>query len=193
MTGACLAALDYCRCILAAHVADSPHECACGGSWRFAADGEFIPVVFPTIGVMTTAVGVTASRDGLTEPQADLAYRFLDGLRATGATELHHGDCVGGDAALADMARDLGYRLIAHPPTAPVLRAHVPSDVVLPATGYLARNRRIVDDTHVLVAFPNTPEEQVRSGTWSTVRYARQVRRRHHVVGPAGDLVEVGR
>jgi hypothetical protein len=42
---------------------------------------------------------------------------------------------------------------------------------LLPEREYLQRNRDIVDATDVLLAAPDGPE-RVRSGTWSTVRYA---------------------
>lgn len=40
--------------------------------------------------------------------------------------------------------------------------------------GYLVRNDRIIFFSDVLFAFPKTPVEQKRSGTWSTVRRARK-------------------
>jgi len=40
-------------------------------------------------------------------------------------------------------------------------------------TPYLSRNRAIVDETEMLIATPAEFTEQQRSGTWSTVRYAR--------------------
>ena len=39
---------------------------------------------------------------------------------------------------------------------------------------YLDRNRDIVDACEVLLATPDGPE-RLRSGTWSTVRYARKI------------------
>lgn len=37
----------------------------------------------------------------------------------------------------------------------------------------LARNRRIVAAVDVLIAAPETDREELRSGTWATIRYAR--------------------
>jgi hypothetical protein len=39
---------------------------------------------------------------------------------------------------------------------------------------YLVRNKDIVIETASLIAAPADPVEQLRSGTWSTVRFARQ-------------------
>jgi hypothetical protein len=40
--------------------------------------------------------------------------------------------------------------------------------------GYMKRNDRLVDGASMLLAFPETPEEQRRSGTWATIRRARK-------------------
>lgn len=40
---------------------------------------------------------------------------------------------------------------------------------------YMARNDRVVaPPTRALLAFPNTPDEEARSGTWATIRRARK-------------------
>lgn len=41
-------------------------------------------------------------------------------------------------------------------------------------SAYLVRDRMIVDGSDVLLAFPRSPVERRRSGTWYTVRYARR-------------------
>lgn len=46
------------------------------------------------------------------------------------------------------------------------------------AESYMARNVRIVADCDVLLAFPYDSGEELRSGTWATVRRARKARRR---------------
>ena len=43
-----------------------------------------------------------------------------------------------------------------------------------PQKPYLERNRNIVDNTTMLVAFPNNNKELLKSGTWSTIRYAKK-------------------
>lgn len=40
--------------------------------------------------------------------------------------------------------------------------------------GYMKRNDAIVEHSDVLVAFPKTDEEELRSGTWATIRRARK-------------------
>jgi hypothetical protein len=40
--------------------------------------------------------------------------------------------------------------------------------------GYMKRNDALIADASTLLAFPATATEQVRSGTWATVRRARK-------------------
>lgn len=40
--------------------------------------------------------------------------------------------------------------------------------------GYMARNDRLVEHSDVLLAFPRSWREELRSGTWATVRRARK-------------------
>jgi hypothetical protein len=93
-----------------------------------------------------------------------------------------HGDCVGGDEefnAIVLDARTRGNKNIGihiFPPTDDKYRAYCGkggSDifVINSPNKYLLRNKHIVDFSDVMIAAPYT-EEVVRSGTWSTVRYA---------------------
>jgi len=50
----------------------------------------------------------------------------------------------------------------------------------------LERNRAIVDETDILLAAPLESEEQLRSGTWATVRYARKQHKTVLVIFPNG-------
>lgn len=120
------------------------------------------------------AVGITASRGGLGAAQVDTLSRLLLMFRQLGAVEFHHGDCVGGDARGATIAREFGYRIIGHPPNDDRLRAHFPSDEVRPALYYHDRNRNIVCDTDVMLACPADMDRRT-GGTWWTIRHARKV------------------
>lgn len=95
--------------------------------------------------------------------------------------EVHHGDCVGVDADANLVAIEAGCRVVIHPPVELKHRAFCGDEarragvrcLTLEPLPYLVRNHAIVDATDLLVAFPAGPE-QLRSGTWSTVRYARK-------------------
>lgn len=134
-------------------------------------------------------VGVTATRHGLTDEQSRALEEVLWSLeRNRGGREFHHGDCVGGDEVGAVLAAGMGYHTVAHPGRVGHLRAYHPSQTVMPVADYLVRNRTIVDTCDVLIACPRELTEQQRSGTWSTIRYARSVRRWHIVVTPDGEI-----
>ena len=136
-------------------------------------------------------IGVTATRAGLSEAQARKARWALEQLRDRhGATTLHHGDCVGGDADVAEVARELGYRLVSHPCDLDAYRAFVPSDEELPERDPIERNHDIVDASGYLLGFSPADHEIRRSGTWQTIRYARRLGRPRWVVGPSGVEIE---
>lgn len=128
-------------------------------------------------------VGFTGTRIELTFKQVDA----LDGVLAAveGPAELHHGDCVGADAWAARRAAAFRYRVVSHPPTENGYRAWIPATEMREPKPYLERNRAIVDETERLIAVPDGPE-RVRSGTWSTVRYARRLGRSITIIWPDG-------
>jgi hypothetical protein len=109
-----------------------------------------------------------------------------------GAGEFHHGDCVGADAEAHDMALALDLEVVIHPPLNSATRAWKNSHHIHKPKGFLARNRDIVRDTDVLIATPAEGIEQHRSGTWSTVRFARKVGRDIWIVLPDGQIREEG-
>jgi hypothetical protein len=140
-------------------------------------------------------IGFTGSRHGITAEQiAALVERFALLRHDHGATELHHGDCVGGDAAAAACAREVGLRVVGHPPNNPQWRAWFPSDEIREPLPFLDRDRKIVEAADVLVACPRSREDEARrSGTWYTIRHARRARIGLMVFAPSGVLVEAFR
>lgn len=87
----------------------------------------------------------------------------------------HHGDCIGADAEAHDIAvEELGVeRIWIHPGNNPRKRAYKDSPHISAPAGNLDRNRWIVTRTDVLIGAPSTREEVLRSGTWMTIREAR--------------------
>lgn len=132
-------------------------------------------------------LGFTGSRHPLPAAQRARLALGLGRLLEAGATDLHHGDCVGADATAHEPAVALGLRAVVHPPTQDSLRAWCQGDETREPLPYLQRNRAIVDACDVLIACPGGPEVQ-RSGTWSTVRYARKVGQRVVIVMPDGSI-----
>lgn len=95
-----------------------------------------------------------------------------DLLASYAAAILHHGDAIGADAEAHDIAIGLGCAIVVHPPAVETQRAFKAAAEIRAAKPYLVRNKDIVRETALLIAAPAEPVEQLRSGTWSTVRYA---------------------
>jgi hypothetical protein len=131
-------------------------------------------------------IGFTGTRLGMTAAQRK---RFLD-LFGDVEGELHHGDAVGADAAAHGLALELGLSVIIHPPEIDSQRAWCEdASFVHEPRPYLVRNRDIVRDTDCLVAAPAGRAEELRSGTWATVRFARRLRRPIWIIYPNGTYV----
>lgn len=125
-------------------------------------------------------VGVTATRNGATGRQLSILRAHLISI---GATEMHHGDCIGGDADAHMVGRLLDLRIVGHLPERDHARAHCDFDETREPLPYLERNRNIIRDTELLIAMPEGPE-RLRSGTWSTVRWARRLGLNRLVIMP---------
>lgn len=109
-------------------------------------------------------VGFTGTREGLSRRQFGQLSKMLHWLVLTHANEaeFHHGACVGADLEAEALARAHGYKVIDH-----FTHSRASADM-------LKRNRDIVAHSDVLIAGPLQDAEELRSGTWATVRYARQ-------------------
>jgi hypothetical protein len=109
--------------------------------------------------------------------------------------EFHHGDCVGADKSahgfvVALKAVRPGLTIVGHPPLDERKRAFTLCDVYWPARSWLTRNRDIVDVSERMVFTPRQDHEVLRSGTWSTIRYARRQRKPIMIVFPDGRVEE---
>lgn len=135
-------------------------------------------------------VGTTGSRDGITEEQRACVILTLMGKRPgwARAYQLHHGDCVGSDWAVHQIAMLLtGILTVSHPPIENKWRAYCNAHVVMAPRPYPDRNRDIVMIAHRIIALPSGEEQnQLRSGTWSTIRYAKREHRPVLIIYPDG-------
>lgn len=141
-------------------------------------------------------LGFTGTSKGMTQRQrATVRYLFSE-LKLT---ELHHGDCIGADA---EVHRDVtevyvDIEVVVHPPTTGVKRAFCAprrNVYVLDPKPYLKRNRDIVKAAvDGVIAAPKDfvqPKNLRGQGTWTTISYARQAKRRLWVVFPDGTFKE---
>lgn len=121
-------------------------------------------------------IGFTGSRLGLDVEQA-LAIRKV--LIAEHPTYVVHGDCVGADAEFHRIAQHLSIPIMLRPSDLPFQRAFSKGAVkVYDPELPLDRNRKIVDECDILIAAPDGPE-RLRSGSWSTIRYAIKTHKSH--------------
>jgi hypothetical protein len=127
-------------------------------------------------------VGFTGNRYGMTEEQKTVFKAVINGLAPD---EFHHGDCVGCDCEAHKIF--VGVKYI-HPPIIPDERAFCEGDFIDKEKPYLDRNKDIVDCCSILIATPSGVDEYVRSGTWSTIRYARKKKKVIYVIYPDGKL-----
>lgn len=144
----------------------------------------------PTVAI---AVGITGTQRGLSMAQKSQLYRLLrsvyDKYSPNGEVWLHHGDCVGVDAEAHEIASKIGYRICLHPPSNIKKRACVKgADRVERPQIYSIRNHDIVRESDYLIGVPYNDYEIVRSGTWATIRYARQRRVPYTVIYPNGRM-----
>lgn len=131
-----------------------------------------------------SSFGFTGTRQGMT-PQQKRSVREILGSAST----FHHGDCLGSDEQAHDIAKSIGLSVVIHPPSNDSMRAWCDGDESFPEKDYLTRNKDIVDFSSYLIAAPAEEKgEKLRSGTWSTVRYARKVGKKVFVVRPSGAI-----
>ena len=136
-------------------------------------------------------VGFTGTQEGATLKQVTALSKFFVKYLVN---EFHHGDCIGADAHAHSIACSWNTKnIIIHPPIKTVKRAYCDklytvnkqtAIMILSPKDYLARNKDIVNDTDVLIACPKTLTEEQRSGTWSTVRYARKMGKKVIILEP---------
>jgi len=140
-----------------------------------------------------TNVGFTGTREGCTVHQAGFLELILRERLSEPGSVLHQGCCVGADAQATAIARRLfgaAVVIVGHPCNWPALQdkdAVATSHPIRPCRPPLERNRTIVDECDVLVACPAGPEV-VRSGTWSTIRYARRTGKPVIIIYPDGTV-----
>ena len=133
------------------------------------------------------SVGFTGTQLGMTEIQKKAVKRALELFRKEN-DEFHHGDCIGADSEAHQIAREIGYSIVLHPPTKSLKRAFCKADKEEQALPYLERNLEIVKSTQILLATPKGMSEERRSGTWSTIRKAKKMGKKVIIIFPNGHV-----
>jgi hypothetical protein len=142
---------------------------------------------------MIYKVGFTGTRSGMNPRQIDELINYLkDLLEDFPLIVFHHGGAVGADAQAHSIAQSLEIPIMVHPASG-VAKKYIAelggTPIYTLPKPPLVRNRDIVDVVDVMLAAPRTCEEELRSGTWYTVRYARKTEVHVHYLFPEDPLI----
>lgn len=107
------------------------------------------------------SLGFVGTADSLTLAQADTVRRLFAVFKPR---QIHHGDCLGSDVDVHNLARQTTARIVAHPPLGHARRAHLAAHLVLRPAGYVSRLRTIVACCEVLLVAMPSHGSQLRKG-----------------------------
>jgi len=140
-----------------------------------------------TMNTFRTAT-ISGTRKGMSKEQQARMCDILDELPSL--SYVRHGDCVGVDEKAHEIVRSRFSRLTIHihPPLNDKDRAFCDGDVTYDAEAFLKRDRTMVNDSDVLLAFTDSRKERLRSGTWTTIRHARRLGSPLVIVFPGGEV-----
>lgn len=128
----------------------------------------------------TLRLGFTGTQQGMNARQrAHLVAHLKRWSKKYTHLEIHHGDCIGADAQFHELCLEHWpgeVQVVLHPPTSSAKRAFCtsPGQLEMPKKDYLKRNHEIVAAVDGMLAAPKEENEQLRSGTWATVRHSRK-------------------
>ena len=139
-----------------------------------------------------TNFAFTGTRQGLTPEQHKGLYDLVLSVLYD-IDEIRHGGAVGADTQFHSIVGHIGAldKVIVYPSNVngargALARLEGQAWRVEPAMDPLVRNKLMVALSDHIFAAPYTFHEITRSGTWSTIRYARRVRRPVTIVWPDG-------
>lgn len=143
-------------------------------------------------------LGFTGTRK-LTIEQFTALKQFLRELHRDPIEKVVHGDCVGADSLFDQLVcghtpwvREL------FPSDVPGLRAnshlYSPERIVRvhPPAPPLVRNAAVVRESDYMIACPSGRVEELRSGTWATIRLARKHGKHPRIFWPDGEQFSGG-
>jgi len=128
-------------------------------------------------------IGFTGTQVGMTAQQKEIVYKIL---KSFNIKFVHIGDCIGSDNDFYEIAFQLNIKTIGHIPNIDTKRVFRKYDEERIPKPYLQRNWDIVNESDLLIATPKELEEQLRSGTWATIRNARKTGLASIIIFPNG-------
>lgn len=136
-------------------------------------------------------IGFTGTQKGMTDQQLEKVHLLVANIVADYGTKTtaHHGECIGADAQFHVVCYMHMLPIVGHPPINQSKRMNPwgftyewePKE-------YIPRNHDIVLCSDVLLATPAEYEEQLRSGTWATIRFARKKNVPRRIIFPDGTI-----
>lgn len=140
-------------------------------------------------------IGFTGTRVGMTPIQFAIVLRGIAEMRPK---EVHHGACIGADKQFHDIAFSQMVLAVIHPGVNKQGKCFTRAECfypkkVLPERFYLDRDKDIVDAVDFMIATPKSKVEELRSGTWATIRYAKKKKKDLLIVYPDGNFKEYRR
>ena len=147
---------------------------------------RLIPIFFPekVKELKMIKIGFTGTRHGMSDEQLK---EFENLIKTKDISEFHHGMCIGSDKQAHDLVKNSKLKIVGHPPIYKKFISNCDCDIIKESHDYLKRNKNIVDETDILIATPDC-KEKVRSGTWSTVRYARRKNKEIYIIHKNGRI-----
>lgn len=138
-------------------------------------------------------VGFTGTRAGMSTAQMETVTKLLKDLKPESVV---HGDCYGSDKEFHDICIKLQGsmtnpgppRIVIYPSTSKTRAYCEGAELIYPPEAPLKRDMRIARGCDKLIATPKEFEEQIRSGTWTTVRYARFANKLVYIILPDGEI-----
>ena len=133
-------------------------------------------------------IGFTGTKKGMKLEQLETLEGLLKTLQwKYGFLEFHHGDCKGADWQAHNLAMNLGFKIVIHPPKNPKTRAFCKGHEIREEKEYSVRDHDIVDECDQLIVVPKSRKEELRSGTWATYRYCKKRNKSCTVIFPKED------
>lgn len=129
-------------------------------------------------------VGFTGTRLGAAPKQWKEFDGIFAALLAKGVHSFVHGFCIGADTIASQKARAAGLHIIGRPGPYGELTGAAEYDELMPPEPHLKRNRKIVDQSDIMLAMPAGGTERMAGGTWYTIEYARKRNKPLYIIFP---------
>lgn len=138
---------------------------------------------------MNTEIAFTGTRKGMTDKQKVEVIRFFESNSPKKIKFVRHGGCDGSDDDFHEIAQDY-CNIVVHPGNQQQKEKYMnkPNVTVMEVKPFLVRNRDMVDKIEWVLATPRGFEEELRSGTWMTIRYALKQNKIVHIIFPNGKI-----